>query len=151
MSYPPSSYPPPGGEQGGGKTKVLSLDYNIAAMICYLPLCCLNIIMSIVVLVTEPKESRFVRFHALQSLFLYIGVGVIYGVLFILASILVVGSSAAGNAGQAAGFGVIVIFWLLEGALGIVWLICVIMGAIKAYKYEMWKMPIIGNLAEKMA
>ena len=41
-------------------------------MLCYIAnvVCCLGIVLSIVFLITE-KENRFVKFHALQSLFLF--------------------------------------------------------------------------------
>ncbi|HEY6329621.1 MAG TPA: DUF4870 domain-containing protein [Blastocatellia bacterium] len=152
MSYPPSSYPPPGGEQGGGKTKTLSLDFNIAAMLCYLPICCIGPIVAIIILVTEPKESRFVRYHALQSLFLDAVYVLIYIVIWVLTIILAVGSSTVGGtAGNAAGAGVSLLFLLFYFAFGIIVLICTVMGMIKAYKYQIWKLPVIGNLAEKNA
>src|SRR5260370_41063672 len=85
--YPPQGgYPPPppqGGYEGGGypppppgpggKTQVLGLDYKIAGMLCYLPpcLCCIDVIFSILWIATEPKENRFVRFHALKALFIF--------------------------------------------------------------------------------
>jgi uncharacterized membrane protein len=155
MSYPPSSYPPPGGEQGGGKTKVLNLDYNIAGMLCYLPICCVGPILSIIILVTEPKESRFARFHALHSLFMFAVFIVMYIIIWVLTLVLAVGSagmSATGSAaGSAAGAGVSLLFLLLYLAFGGLALILTIMGMVKAYKYQIWKLPIIGDLAEKNA
>src|SRR5215203_2007422 len=98
MQNPPGSYPPqqgyqPGGFQqpGGyppagpvsGKTQVLGLDFNVAAGLGYIPICALNLIAPILWLVTEPKTSKFVRFHAMQSLFLlaFTFVGIIAVVL----------------------------------------------------------------------
>lgn len=70
MSSPYPEGGPPSGAPGG-KTS-LGLDSNLGAMLCYIAniLCCLGIILSIVFLITE-KENRFVKFHALQSLFLF--------------------------------------------------------------------------------
>ena len=82
MSSPYDAGGPPSGAPGG-KTS-LGLDSNVGAMLCYIAnfLCCLGVILSIVFLVTE-KENRFVKFHALQALFLVaaqIVVGIIVGV-----------------------------------------------------------------------
>src|SRR5207253_9303060 len=57
-----------------GKTKVGDLDYKTAALLCYVPVCLVNLIASIVFLNSEPRESRFVRFHAMQSLIMSIAV-----------------------------------------------------------------------------
>ena len=48
----------------------MTLDSNVGAMLCYILnfACCLGLVLSIVFLVTE-KENRFVKFHAVQSLF----------------------------------------------------------------------------------
>ncbi|HUK91704.1 MAG TPA: DUF4870 domain-containing protein [Blastocatellia bacterium] len=138
------SNPPP-----GGKTKVLSLDYNVAAMLCYLPICCISIIVPILIVATEPKENKFVRFHALQSLFLTGVIVVLFGILWVLSIVLAVGSSTAGSAGSAAGAGIGLLILLVECVVGLVLLIVFIMGMLKAYKYEIWKLPVIGDLADK--
>ena len=49
-----------------GKT-ALGLDSNVGAMLCYLPLCGISLIYSIIVLITD-KSNKTVRFHAFQSL-----------------------------------------------------------------------------------
>jgi uncharacterized membrane protein len=154
-----SNYPPPGGYQGGyqgggypppsGKTKTLNLDYNVAALLCYVPVCCIHFIASLLFFFTEPKESRLVRFHALQSL-LFTGVLiVVYIVLWIVGIGAVIGSSTdpSGAAGAGASILLTLVFW----GLALVVLILYIVLMIKAYQGQMWKLPIIGNIAEKSA
>ena len=47
---------------------------NLAAALCYIPLCLVGIILAIVFLLIEPyKNDRFVRFNAFQSIFLHVG------------------------------------------------------------------------------
>ncbi|HEY9786046.1 MAG TPA: hypothetical protein V6D17_11630 [Candidatus Obscuribacterales bacterium] len=53
-----------------GRTKLFDLEPRIASFICYIPVCPVNLIFGGMFLVTEPKESRYVRFHAMQSLIL---------------------------------------------------------------------------------
>src|SRR3989475_10669766 len=87
MSSPhPESGPPSGAP--GGKTSFMNLDSNLGAMLCYILnfVCCLGLVLSIIFLVTE-KENRFVKFHAVQSLFLaalQIAVGLVIGILGLL-------------------------------------------------------------------
>src|SRR5437763_2310179 len=72
----------------GGKTSFMNLDSNVGAMLCYIAnfICCLGVILAIIFLVTE-KENRFVKFHAVQSLFLaalQLAVGIVVGILGLL-------------------------------------------------------------------
>jgi uncharacterized membrane protein len=151
-----NQYPPPGGGYGGGypppeggKSKVLSLDNNIGGLLCYIP-CCIGLVLSIIFLVTEPKENKFLRFHSLQNLLLTGVAVVVYGILFILGAVLVVGAGATGStAGGMAASGIGLILWLIEIGIGVCLLIVIIIACVKAYQNQMWKMPLIGNIAEK--
>src|SRR5258705_13134782 len=86
----PYSEPAPASGAPGGKTSFMTLDSNVGAMLCYWAnfICCLGLVLAIVFLVTE-KENRFVKFHAVQSLFLVatqIAVGIVVGILGLLVS-----------------------------------------------------------------
>ena len=166
--YPPpgGGYPPPGGGyQGGGggypppggnyppppqgRTKTFGMAYNTAALLCYLPtcLCCANLIFSIIWMATEPKENRFVRFHALQGLLLF-------GANFVIQIILNILSIATRGAAQATGSGMLAlggggILGILGMIIGLAFLVIHIMAMIKANQGQMWKLPIIGDIAEK--
>jgi uncharacterized membrane protein len=50
--------------------------------------------------------------------------------------------------GSAAGWG---LFGLLRLVVGLIFLVISIIGCVKAYQGEMWKLPIIGDIAEKNA
>jgi uncharacterized membrane protein len=160
-----SNYPPPGGYQGGyqgggypppqgagGKTKVLNLDYNVAGLLCYLPICCINWIASILFIITEPKESRLVRFHALQSLFFHIGLAILGTLVWFISVALAVGSSADQTGAAGAGAGLIsLLLTLLFWGVCLIAFILDIVCMIKAYQGQMWKLPIVGNMAESKA
>lgn len=104
---------------------------NVAGLLAYV-----TIIPAIIFLVTAPyNKSRFVRFHSFQSLFFcaawiifWIGtmiLDVIPGLIFIMVPIhLLVGLGAF-----------------------ILWIVLLI----KANQGQMWKLPVIGDLAEKQA
>jgi len=127
----------------GGKT-ALGLDNNVGALICYLGnvICALGLIYSIIVLVTD-KTNRLPRFHAFQSIFLTVAMIVIMIPLYIIMFIGVFID---------AGIGVPLIsgiMSLLMGVIGIGSLVFVILAAVKAYNGEFYKIPVIGNFAEK--
>ncbi len=160
----PGGYPPPGGYGYGGgggfqppqedKTKVGSLSFNVAAMLCYLPscLCCINLIASILWLATEPKTSRFVRFHALQGLLLW-GANFVVSIVFrILGAALGAGAavtSSGDDISSIAFAGGNMVIGLIGLAINIVFFIIQIVGMIKANQGQMWKLPLIGDIAEK--
>jgi uncharacterized membrane protein len=116
--------------------------YNVAALLCYLPICCANLIFPIIWLATEPKENRFLRFHSLQALLL-IGAGLVVGVIFFILGLVI---GAAPSTVATAGSLLLLLLQLLVSAL---FLVLYIMGMVKAYQGQMWKMPIIGDIAEK--
>ena len=118
----------------------LGLDGNVTALIGYL----IGIVA--LVLIFIEKDNKFVRFHALQSVLwsvgMCVGIFVVAIVGFILAMILGQVSSALGSI-----VGLLVMLLYLVMILGL--LGGLIFGAIKAYGGAMFKLPIVGNLAEK--
>jgi uncharacterized membrane protein len=141
MSSPYDAGGPPSGAPGG-KTS-LGLDSNVGAMLCYIAnfLCCLGVILSIVFLVTE-KENRFVKFHALQALFLVaaqIVVGIIVSMLGLLLNFAL----------DAAGLGILSFFVILglRLILLLIFVIVWLVAGIKAYGGQWYKLPFIGDLA----
>ena len=166
MQNPPGgSYPPPqGGYQPGGfqqpggyppqgpmtgKTQTLGLDYNIAAGLCYIPVCAINLIASILWIVTEPKTNKLVRLHAFQSLFLGIFSLVVWIGGIIVFAVLQMVAGAADSGALSAIIGIIWLIFVVVFALFC--LAMVIMGLIKGFGGQYWKMPIIGTFAEKFA
>ncbi|MEW6732208.1 MAG: DUF4870 domain-containing protein [Acidobacteriota bacterium] len=123
-----------------GKTQVLGLDYNIAALLCYLPF---GFIAAIIFLSTEPTDNRFVRFHAIQSLL----VTAAWTGLFILLSIL---STVFANI-PFVGWVFTLILIPIYLIAGIAPLVLMVVLAIKAYHKEMWQVPFIGPYAQRLA
>lgn len=135
---------------GGGKT-ALGLDTGIGVLICYFGnLACglpLGIVYSILV-VTQDKTNRVARFHAFQSLFLgvlgiilgaVVGIGVFITMMIDFAIAVTIG-----------------IPFIFTGLLGLIATIIslallyfVVMAAIKGYNGEVYKIPVVGNFAEK--
>lgn len=104
-------------------------------------------ITSIVVLVTE-KENRLVRFHAFQSLFLGLSLFVLTIVLSVIIGILtLVGGAVSPYLGLIISVISLLIWIVIALAMLGLWALCLL----KAYKGEMYKLPVIGKLAEKQA
>lgn len=104
---------------------------NVAGLLAYI-----TIIPSIIFLVMEPyNRNRFVRFHSFQNIFFCVACIA----LSIMMSII----------GMVPMVGLITLFvWPLLGlGLVVVWVILLL----KAYQGQMFKLPIIGDLAEKQA
>lgn len=118
----------------------LGLDGNVTALLGY--------IVGIValVLIFIEKDNKFVRFHALQSILWWVGCSVGFFVLWIVGIILaIVFSMINGTLGG--------LVWGLVGLLCLVLFLAMIGGvifaAIKAYGGDEFKLPIVGNLAQK--
>jgi len=116
----------------------LGLDANVAALLAYLPICLVNLIMSIIIIATD-KTNKLARFHAFQSLLL-MGACIVLGVgLGILGGIVAVSQSTA----------LALVLLLVQAVVGLAILGALIMCMVKAFQGEMFKLPVIGDMADK--
>jgi uncharacterized membrane protein len=106
-----------------GERSSTGLDANLAAALAYLA----GFVTGVLMLIVE-KESRFVRFHAMQSTVVFVAVLVV---------------SVALNSIPL--LGAFLYAFLLFPAVVIVWLVLMF----KAYNGEMFKLPMAGDFAEK--
>lgn len=103
------------------QTKLSSgLDENVAGLLCYLT------IPAIIFIMTE-KENEFVRFHAIQAIITCV---VIIVANLMLAIIPIIG-------------------WLISLLLAPLTFILWVFLMYKAYQGHKFKLPVIGNIAEK--
>ena len=100
----------------------MNLEENVAGLLCYV----VGWITGIVFLVLE-KENTFVRFHALQSILTFLPLSVI---AWILGWIPFVG-------------------WALGALVSILMVILWLILMYKAYQGERYKLPLVGEIAEK--
>jgi uncharacterized membrane protein len=121
-----SSHAPVATAQAGS-----GLTDNVAGMLAYV-----TIIPAIIFLVMAPyNRSKFVRFHSFQSIFFAVAWTVLWIGLSIVGMIPVLGWFT-------------LIIWPLLGLGGlIIWIILLL----KANQGQMFKLPIIGDMAEKQA
>ena len=119
------------------------LDDNIAALLSYI----FGWVSGLIFFVME-KDSRLVRFHAMQSILLNAAALVVGIVLWIAwAVVAIVGAMMSESLGALFGF----LFGLLIFVFYIGIFIAVILCLIKAYQRQYFKLPVIGNFAEKFS
>ncbi len=123
----------------GGKT-ALGLDNNVGSLVCYLNICLpIGLIYSIIVLVTD-KTNKLPRFHALQSLLLSAAAIVIIVAVEIFSGIVTVIT-------RSSVLGLLMSLVIFVIAIGI--LAATIFAAVKAYGGDLFKLPVIGDMADK--
>lgn len=127
-----------------GKT-ALGLDVNVGAMVCYLGniLCGIGGLIYSIIVIVQDKVNGLARFHAFQSLFLSIFVIVINVVCYVVMIVGIFIDAAIGLPIVSGLMGLIMLVVLI--AFLIFW----ILAAVKAYGGQMYKIPVIGNFAEK--
>jgi len=103
----------------------LGMDENVEAALSYF----LGFLTGILFFVLE-KNSKFVKFHAMQSIAVFIALLVVNMVLGIILAITIVGLM------------LLPLIYLIEVIL---WIFLMY----KAYKGEKYKLPVVGDFAEK--
>lgn len=128
-SATPSSTVAPAGATT--QANVGGLTENVAGALAYV-----TIIPAIVFLVLEPyNRNKFIKFHSFQCIFAAVAWIALWIVLSIIAHIPLLGWLT-------------ILIWPLVGLAGfVVWLVLVL----KAFQGQMFKLPVIGDMAEKQA
>lgn len=104
------------------KTTMSGLDENIAGLLSYI------VVVGIAFIFIE-KENMFVRFHAFQSTFTFIA---IFSTFIILSLIPIIG-------------------WIIAALLSPLTFLLALFLMYQAYNGKKYKLPFVGNLAEKYA
>lgn len=120
-----------------GKAALGGIDGNLAALLGYIIW-----IVALISVIME-KENRFVKFHAIQSLLLHAGAIIVFIALVIILTILGIMLAVAGLGALGA------ILWLLYMVVVVAYVGALIYAAVQAYNGVDFKLPIIGNMAEK--
>jgi uncharacterized membrane protein len=130
--------PPPG---LAGKSST-GLDENIAALLTYV----FGWVSGLIFFLLE-KDSKLVRFHAMQSILLNVFVAVLCFAGWIVTIVLVLIASQLPNIlGTLVGLLATLVWVILGAGLLIAWILCLV----RAYQGKFFKLPVIGDLAEKI-
>lgn len=119
------------------------LDENIAALLSYV----FGWVSGLIFFLIE-KDSRLVRFHAMQSILFNVLVGILAFVIWIITFVFVIVGAAAGDAlGSLIGLLATLVWLVFSVGLLIGWILCLV----KAFQSQYFKLPVIGNFAEKFS
>jgi len=120
-----------------GNQTNLGMAPNVAGLLCYVP-CCIGLVFSLVAAIVE-KQSRFVRFHAFQSLLLH-GAAIVLAIALQVVNV-VLAVIHLGILG--------LVVSLLGVVLGLGLLVASIFLMIKANSGEELELPVIGPMARQ--
>ena len=119
------------------------LDENIAALLSYV----FGWLSGLIFFLIE-KDSRLVRFHAMQSLLFNVLFGVLAIALWVVLAIgFLIASQISGALTALLSLVSILVWIVLFIAIVIGWILCLI----KAFQGQYFKLPVIGNFAEKFS
>jgi uncharacterized membrane protein len=127
----PYNYQQPGAAGASGPTS-MGMQPNVAAGLSYV----LGLITGIIIFLME-KQNRFVRFHAMQSILFFGGLTVLSIILSIIGGLDISLSSAIAG--------------VLSSVIGIVGFVGWIILLINGFQGKYFKLPIVGDYAEKYA
>ncbi len=121
-----------------------NMDPKTAAGVSYI----LTWLTGLIIFVME-KQNRFVRFHALQAILLGVTATVVSIAFYIVIFILLIIAAAANSNFLAGLFGLLLLLGFLVIGVGgfIGWLL----GLINAFQGKYFKLPVLGNWADKWA
>ncbi|MGH9882535.1 MAG: DUF4870 domain-containing protein [Pyrinomonadaceae bacterium] len=130
--------PPPG---AAGKSST-GLDENIAALLSYI----FGWVSGLIFFLIE-KGNRLVRFHAMQSILFNVFIIVVCIVLWVVTIIIfLIASQLPGFLSTLVGL-ISTLIWLgFSLAVLLAWIMCLV----KSYQGQYYKLPIIGDMAEKI-
>jgi uncharacterized membrane protein len=119
---------------GSQAVQTAGMTDNVAGALCYV----LGVITGILFLVLAPyNQNKFVRFHAFQAIFFHVA---FIGVIIVETIIGVMLPWSLSMIASLLGF----VVWLAG-------LVAWVLLLVKAYQGERFKLPVIGDLAEKQA
>jgi len=131
---------PPPVQTGKSST---GLDENIAALLAYIATWVSGLIFFLI-----EKNSRLVRFHAMQSILLSgsaIVVGIILWIAWVVVTLIL--TQLADVLGSIVGLLLGLLIFVFYIAVFIAFILCLV----KAYQGQYFKLPVIGNFAEKFS
>ncbi|HEV8430842.1 MAG TPA: DUF4870 domain-containing protein [Pyrinomonadaceae bacterium] len=119
------------------------LDENLAALLSYIATWVSGLVFFLI-----EKDSRLVRFHAMQAILLGAAATVGAIVLWILwAIVTVILAQIADILGTLAGLIIGLVIFVFYLAVLVGWVLCLI----KSYQGQFYKLPVLGNFAEKFS
>jgi uncharacterized membrane protein len=131
---------PPPVQTGKSST---GLDENIAALLAYV----FGWLSGLIFFLIE-KDSKLVRFHAMQSILLNVSLAILAFVIWIVVFIFwIIAAQLSDVLGMLIGLVATLLWIAFSVCILIAWVMCLI----RAYQGQYFKLPVIGNFAEKFS
>lgn len=121
----------------------MNMEENVASALCYVFVWVTGIIFFFM-----EKENKNVKFHAMQSILTFLPLTILSGIFSFLGAPTVTYGTAYGYT-IPTGVQQNMIFVYLSWIMGVITVILWIVLVIKAYQGEKFKLPVIGDIAEK--
>lgn len=118
-------------------------DQKLIGALCYIPIMWVGFFVSLFVLLTEKKENKFLKFHAIQALMFMIIGGVVFICVWIV--LVIVSMVLAAVTYGIGGLCVMVVMLLMLLVYVVAFFFC----AWKAYQGEEYELPLLGKFARK--
>lgn len=119
----------------------MNLEENIAGVLCYILIWVTGIIFYFL-----EKENKTVRFHAMQSILTFLPLSILGWILGFIGAPSWTPGGYWGYGTWSPGIPALIwLSWIIWAITVILWLILMF----KAYKGEKFKLPIVGDIAEK--
>jgi uncharacterized membrane protein len=119
----------------------IGLDANVAAALGYI-----IGVLGLVNFIIE-KENKFVKFHGIQSILYSVSIGAVFTVVWIVLIVFGIVLTAISDV-------LGVVMWLINIVLFFAFFVAMFGGLIyaayQAYQGQVFKLPIVGNFAEKI-
>jgi len=129
---------PPPVQTGKSST---GLDENIAALLSYV----FGWLSGLIFFLIE-KDSKLVRFHAMQAILLNVAIAVAAFAIWIVVFIFyIIAAQLSDVLGMLIGLVATLLWIAFSVSILIAWVMCLI----RAYQSKYFKLPVIGNFAEK--
>ena len=114
----------------------MNLEENVAGLLCYLVMWVTGIIFILL-----EKKNKTVRFHAMQSILIFLPLNIIAGIFSWIGTPHFSWQSGWHGGNEIA----LWIYYIILVITFVLWLVLMI----KAYQGEKFKLPVIGDIAEK--
>ncbi|NYZ73959.1 DUF4870 domain-containing protein [Candidatus Micrarchaeota archaeon] len=130
--------PKPAAPASGGSDET-----KLFGALCYIPIFAISLIVSLLILLTERKENKFLKFHATQSLIFMVVSAVVVITLFVIMwfGTVVVSMVTYGIGG--------LVCCGLEALMLLAYLVIWLFLAWQAYQGIEYEIPVIGKFARK--
>jgi len=119
----------------------MNMEENVESTLCYIVIWITGFIFYFM-----EKENKTVRFHAMQSILTFLPLTILGWIFY---GPLGISSTRVEYYGYGYAVPTVSIFWYIGMLINLVTFILWLILVIKAYKGEKFKLPIIGDIAEK--